>query len=279
MHPPCTTSYVCRWFFFSFALYLCVCIWFLEKATKRNLKKTMTLRPSAQWEVKWHQKSLRLFLWWQIKWGLYFETSEKYKKKENKRVIYKAIKKNHQDLFHGKELLERRMRGDMPLTHSGYINALTISFSHHVFKGMGDWMAHWGFKACFHVPFGSFIVLPFINNGSYFLYYSAAAVLFITACNRCLETGDKHGRTSLCSARRGGCAGGLRSPNQAVCFWFLSAKVNWYWICFFPPLITCFSCKVKLDWLNNTFLLLIFTKPSLTINLLILKCIYIWKII
>lgn len=59
-------------------------------------------------------------------------------KKENKRVIYKAIKKNHQDLFHGKELFERRMRGDMPLTHSGYINALTISFSHHVFKGTGD---------------------------------------------------------------------------------------------------------------------------------------------
>lgn len=69
---------------------------------------------------------------------LYFETSEKYKNKENKHLICKTIKNNHQDLFHGKELLERCMRGDMPLTDSGYINALTISFSHHVFKGTGD---------------------------------------------------------------------------------------------------------------------------------------------
>lgn len=238
----------------------------------------MAVRPSAQWEVKWHQKSLRLFLWRLIKWGSYFETSEKYKNKENKHLMWKTIKKNHEDLFRGKEFLERCMQGDMPLTHSGYINALTISLSHHVFKGTGDWMAYWGFKGCFHVPFGSFIVLPFINNGSYFLYYSATAVLFITACNRCLETGDKQWCTSLCSARRDGCSGGLRSPNQAVCFWLLSARVNWWWIWFFPPLITCFSCKVKLYLLSNTFLLIIFTKPSLTLNLLIVNCIYIFKI-
>lgn len=35
---------------------------------------------------------------------------------------------------------------------------------------------------------------------------------------------------------------------------------------------------VKLDLLSNTFLLLVFTKPSLTMNLLMLQCIYILKI-
>lgn len=35
---------------------------------------------------------------------------------------------------------------------------------------------------------------------------------------------------------------------------------------------------VKLDLLTNTFLLLVFTKSSLTINLLMLQCIYILKI-
>lgn len=133
-------------------------------------------------------------------------------------------------------------------------------------------MAHWGFNGSFHVPFGSFIVLPFINNGSYFLYYSAAAALFITSCSRCLETGDKHRHTSVRSARSGGCAGGSPSPKQAVCFSFLSASKVVTNV--FSPLITCFSFRVKLDLLSNTFLLIFFTN-SLTINLLMLKCIYI----
>lgn len=139
-----------------------------------------------------------------------------------------------------------------------YIKALTKSFSHHVFKGTGNWKALWGFKGCFHVPFSCFIVLPFINNGSYFLYYSTAEMLFITACNRCLETRDKHGHTSLRSARRGGFAGGLWSPNQAVLLIPVSQS-KLVMNLFFPPLITYFSCKT-------------FTKPSLSINLLMLTC-------
>lgn len=108
-------------------------------------------------------------------------------------------------------------------------------------------------NGCFHPPFGSFIVLPFINNGSYFLYYSAAAALFITACNRCLESRDKHEGTALRSAMRG---------------WLKNKEIY---------IILCFSFMVKLDLLSNTFLLLVFTKSILTINLLMLQCIYIFK--
>lgn len=48
-------------------------------------------------------------------------------------------------------------------------------------------------------PFCSFTVLGFINSAFYFLYCSAAVVLFITACDRCLEAGDKHRHTALLS--------------------------------------------------------------------------------
>lgn len=40
-----------------------------------------------------------------------------------------------------------------------------------------------------------FTVLGFINSALYFLYCSAAAALFITARDRCLEAGDKHRHT------------------------------------------------------------------------------------
>lgn len=112
-------------------------------------------------------------------------------------------------------------------------------------------------NGCFHPPFGSFIVLPFINNGSYFLYYSAAAALFITACNRCLESRDKHEGTALRSAMRG-----LLEKKKIIEYIYI---------------ILCFSFMVKLDLLSNTFLLLVFTKPSLKMNLLKLQCIYIFQ--
>lgn len=48
----------------------------------------------------------------------------------------------------------------------------------------------------FHWPLSSFTVLCFINSALYFRYCSATVALFIMACDRCLEPGDKHVHTA-----------------------------------------------------------------------------------
>lgn len=88
----------------------------------------------------------------------------------------KTLQQNCRDLFPGTESLQRHMQGDVSLPRCGYINALTISFSHHVFKGTGDWMAHRGIQTALFMCH----LAPLL----YCLSSTVAPISFITGLRR-----------------------------------------------------------------------------------------------